>query len=90
VDTQGLVLNAKIHSAKIQDREGIKILLALPLDHLPRLGRGKFYTAENSEPTRPYTSTLTGYGRTRSAGPLSQSVLIFPQGVLFAYADALP
>ena len=27
VDTQGLVLKARIHSAKIQDREGIKTLL---------------------------------------------------------------
>ena len=37
VDTQGLVLKAKVHSAKIQDREGIKILLALAPDYLPRL-----------------------------------------------------
>jgi putative transposase len=37
VDTQGLVLKAKVHSAKVQDREGIKILLALAPDHLPRL-----------------------------------------------------
>ena len=27
VDTQGLVLEARVHSAQIQDREGIKILL---------------------------------------------------------------
>ena len=37
VDTQGLVLKAKVHSAKVQDREGIKILLTLAPDHLPRL-----------------------------------------------------
>ena len=37
VDTQGLVLRAKVHSARIQDREGIKILLELAPDHLPRL-----------------------------------------------------
>jgi putative transposase len=37
VDTQGLVLKAKIHSAKVQDREGIKILLDLAPKHLPRL-----------------------------------------------------
>jgi putative transposase len=37
VDTQGLVLKAKVHSAKVQDREGIKILLALAPDYLPRL-----------------------------------------------------
>ena len=37
VDTQGLVLKAKVHSAKIQDREGIKILLDLAPKDLPRL-----------------------------------------------------
>jgi putative transposase len=37
VDTQGLVLKAKVHSAKVQDREGIKILLDLTPDHLLRL-----------------------------------------------------
>jgi transposase len=37
VDTQGLVLKAKVHSAKVQDREGIKLLLDLAADHLPRL-----------------------------------------------------
>jgi putative transposase len=38
VDTQGLVLEARIHSARIQDREGIKLLLdpSSP-DRLPRL-----------------------------------------------------
>ena len=37
VDTQGLVLKAKVHSAKVQDREGIKILLDLAPKHLRRL-----------------------------------------------------
>ena len=37
VDTQGLVLKAKVHSAKVQDREGIKALLELAPEHLPRL-----------------------------------------------------
>jgi putative transposase len=37
VDTQGLVLKAKVHSAKVQYREGIKILPALAPDYLPRL-----------------------------------------------------
>jgi putative transposase len=38
VDTQGLILKAKVHSAKVQDREGIKVLLDLPPNHhLPRL-----------------------------------------------------
>jgi putative transposase len=37
VDTQGLVLKATVHSAKVQDREGIKVLLDLAPEHLPRL-----------------------------------------------------
>ena len=37
MDTQGLVLKAKIHNAKVQDREGIKFLLDLAPEHLPRL-----------------------------------------------------
>jgi putative transposase len=36
VDTQGLVLRARIHSAKVQDREGIKLLLELAQDRLPQ------------------------------------------------------
>ena len=36
VDTEGFVLKAKVHSAKIQDREGVKILLGPSQDHLPR------------------------------------------------------
>ena len=34
VDTQGLVLKARIHSAKVQDREGIKALLEPVQDRL--------------------------------------------------------
>jgi transposase len=37
VDTQGLVLKATVHSAKVQDREGIKLLLELAArDRLPQ------------------------------------------------------
>jgi putative transposase len=36
VDTQGLVLKAKVHSAKVQDREGIKLLLELKQDRFPQ------------------------------------------------------
>ncbi len=37
VDTQGLVLKARVHSAKVQDREGIKLLLGTTAwDRLPR------------------------------------------------------
>jgi transposase len=51
VDTQGLVLKAKVHSTKVQDREGIKILLALAPDYLPRLSHlwmDASYTAQDN------------------------------------------
>jgi putative transposase len=36
VDTQGLVLEARVHSAQVQDREGIKLLLdSAARDRLP-------------------------------------------------------
>jgi transposase len=51
VDTEGLVLEAKVHSAKVPDQDGIKLLLKGIRDRLPRLshlwvdagyqGRGK-------------------------------------------------
>jgi putative transposase len=51
VDTDGLVLKAKVHSAKVPDQEGIKLLLKAIRDRLPCLshlwvdagyqGRGK-------------------------------------------------
>jgi len=36
VDTEGLVLKAKIHSAKIPDQDGLKLLLKTAGDGLPR------------------------------------------------------
>jgi putative transposase len=51
VDTEGLVLKAKVHSAKVSDQDGIKLLLKGIRERLPRLshlwvdagyqGRGK-------------------------------------------------
>lgn len=51
VDTEGLVLKAKVHSAKVPDQDGIKLLLKSTRERLPRLshlwvdagyqGRGK-------------------------------------------------
>ncbi len=51
VDTEGLVLRAKVHSAKVPDQDGIKLLLKTARERLPRLshlwvdagyqGRGK-------------------------------------------------
>ena len=37
VDTEGLVLKAKVHSAKVPDQDGIKLLLEADHDHLTRL-----------------------------------------------------
>ena len=54
VDTQGLVLKARVHSAKIQDREGIKVLLDLAPKHLARLSHlwmDAGYTGEGRERT---------------------------------------
>jgi putative transposase len=39
VDPEGLVLKAKVHSAKVPDQDGIKLLLEGACDHLPRLSR---------------------------------------------------
>jgi putative transposase len=54
VDTEGLVLKVKVHSAKIPDQDGIRMLLEPACEHLPRLshlwvdagyqGRGKEWT----------------------------------------------
>jgi len=37
VDTQGLVLKARVHSAKLPDEDGIKLLLESACDRFPRL-----------------------------------------------------
>jgi putative transposase len=37
VDTEGLVLKAKVHSAKVMDYEGIKSLLRKADERFPRL-----------------------------------------------------
>jgi putative transposase len=51
VDTEGLVLKAKVHSAKVPDQDGLRLVLKAAREHLPRLshlwvdagyqGRGK-------------------------------------------------
>jgi putative transposase len=37
VDTEGLVLKAKVHSAKVPDQDGLRLLLKAAREHLPRL-----------------------------------------------------
>jgi putative transposase len=39
VDTEGLVLKAKVHSAKVPDQDGIKLLLRTARERLPRLSQ---------------------------------------------------
>jgi putative transposase len=39
VDTEGLVLEARVHSAKVSDEDGIKLLLESARDRLGRLSR---------------------------------------------------
>src|SRR3712207_9130033 len=56
VDTEGFVLKVRVHSAKIADQDGLRLLLESARSHLPRLshlwldagyqGRGKDW-AEN-------------------------------------------
>jgi putative transposase len=56
VDTEGLVLEARVHSAKVPDEDGIKLLLESARDRLPRLshvwvdagyqGRGRRWAEE--------------------------------------------
>src|SRR5919112_4658381 len=61
VDTQGLVLKARLHSAEVQDREAIKLLLEINAwDHLPRrLSHLCGWTLATPEKTRVWT----GYRR---------------------------
>jgi putative transposase len=37
VDTEGLVLKARVHSAKVPDQDGIKLLLESARSQIPRL-----------------------------------------------------
>ena len=56
VDTEGLVLKARVHSAKVPDEDGIKLLLESACDRFPRLshlwvdagyrGRGRRWAEE--------------------------------------------
>ena len=62
VDTEGLVLKAKVHSAKVPDQDGIKLLLKGVRDRLPHLshlwvdagyqGRGKDWVEKGARPER--------------------------------------
>ena len=53
VDTEGLVLKAKVHSAKVLDQEGIKPLLDGARDRFPRLSHlwpdAGYYRGEGSK-----------------------------------------
>src|SRR5215210_3104560 len=71
VDTQGLVLKATVHSAKVQDREGIKLLLELAArDRLAqRLSPTCGWTQATPEKVRAQTGCKRYWvGRHRSCG----------------------
>ncbi len=67
VDTQGLVLQAVVHSASLQDRAGVPLLLRDVLERFPRLqhvwldqgysGRGQAWIAEHL----PWTVEIVGH-----------------------------
>jgi putative transposase len=72
VDTQSLVLKARVHSAKVQDREGIKLLLEPAQDRLPQrlshlwmdagyTGEGKGKGAEWVERMLGWTAQIVRY-----------------------------
>ena len=74
VDTEGLVLKAEVHGAKIQDREGIEILLDLAPKDLPRpshLWMDAGYTAEG----KGADWAQTGRRRYRDGPPRSCVIL---------------
>ncbi len=49
VDTQGLVLKTKVHSARVMDRDGIKTLLEAASDSFPRLSHVWLDAAYNGQ-----------------------------------------
>jgi putative transposase len=49
VDTQGLVLKARVHSARLMDRDGIKTLLTAARDSFPRLSHVWLDAAYNGQ-----------------------------------------
>jgi putative transposase len=49
VDTQGLVLEARVHSARLMDRDGIKTLLEAARDSFPRLSHVWLDAAYNAQ-----------------------------------------
>jgi putative transposase len=52
VDTEGFVLKAKVHSAKVMDHEGIKTLLRRADTHFPRLSHLWLDAGATEERTR--------------------------------------
>ncbi|PLS85220.1 MAG: hypothetical protein CYG60_13780 [Actinobacteria bacterium] len=52
VDTEGLVLKAKVHSAKVMDHEGIKTLLRHAGEAFPRLSHLCGWTRDTGARTR--------------------------------------
>jgi hypothetical protein len=55
VDTEGLVLRARVHSAKVMDYEGIKALLRKADERFPRLSHLWLDALATAERTRERT-----------------------------------
>jgi putative transposase len=76
VDTQGLVLEARVHSAQIQDREGIKLLLEIDArerlpERLSHLWLDAGYTGEDKgagwvQRTLGWTAEIVRHPKIRS------------------------
>ena len=73
VDTQGLVLEARVHGAQIQDREGIKLLLDIAVrDRLPgRLSHLWLDASYTGEDKGAATFSPVGIRRHDSGGSVS-------------------
>jgi transposase len=62
VDTEGFVLRAKVHSAKIMDYEGIKTLLHRAQERFPRLSHLWLDAGYPEERTRARTGSKRRWG----------------------------
>src|SRR3954454_12853033 len=69
VDTEGLLLKAKVHSARIFDRDGIKLLLGDAKEMFPRMSTYGWTPATSAR-----RKARTGWRRSWAGAPRSSSV----------------
>ena len=67
VDTEGLVLEAKVHSAKVPDQDGIGLLLERARERLPRLSH--LWVVDTGLPGPGQGVGGTGFGFERRSRP---------------------